>query len=169
MTKRSLSDSALRQVRQLWAAGTLTRPQLAERFGVSDSAIKRAVKGIHKGSGVAVGTALVALPESSSSPPPIKDDDLTPCEVVDYGELQPELFAQTMRSHLGILAHQIESGTLKRGSMPETARAFTQMLTTYREMYPVTMEEAADWVMSLPGFDPLKFAQILRDRAQMSA
>ena len=46
-------------------------------------------------------------------------------------------------------------------SAGEAANTGIAALKSLRELYPLTMEEAARWVVKLPGFHPEKFAQIL--------
>jgi hypothetical protein len=50
------------------------------------------------------------------------------------------------------------------GSREGAARAAVAVMATYRTLYPPTMEEAAEWILNLPGFSPQAFAQVLRQK-----
>lgn len=79
-------------------------------------------------------------------------------------DISPADFQAVMLRLIGVLTDEDDLKNSKIGSREGAARAAVSVIDTFRRLYPPTMEEAADWLVELPGFTPGKFAAILRER-----
>ncbi|MDA0865386.1 MAG: hypothetical protein O2890_03020 [Cyanobacteria bacterium] len=78
--------------------------------------------------------------------------------VIDRSDFQRLLLASIQ----GLTDENARAAPVK--SREGASRAAAELMRTYEELFPATMEQAADWLLGLPDFEPMKFAAMLRDR-----
>ena len=77
--------------------------------------------------------------------------------------LRPEDFSSVM---LRLIESLTDEDAMKTpiASREGAARTATAIINQYFQNYPPSMEEAAEWLINLPGFNPGAFAAILREK-----
>ncbi|MBT9318047.1 hypothetical protein [Leptothoe spongobia] len=159
MAKR-LNDIEKQQIKKAWMEGDCTIPSLAKQYGVSESSIKRTIKGIPKGGGKAA-IAKIATTVVNEAVESVVSQGLTSEEIEELQGVDDSYFAQVLM----LVAKEAlnKSRSLGFNTAGEAATTAMNALKTIRALYPLTMREAARWVVKLPGFHPEKFAQILME------
>jgi hypothetical protein len=79
-------------------------------------------------------------------------------------EVSPGKFRDIMVQLVDALTDKDDLKKAKIGSREGAARAAVAVMEAYQRMYPPTMEEAAEWLITLPGFNAGTFASILRKK-----
>ena len=72
-----------------------------------------------------------------------------------------EDFAESLKLLANYSLQSARQGEFR--SAGEAVNTGISALKALRELYPLTMREAARWVVKLPGFEPVKFAEALRE------
>lgn len=121
---------------------------LAERFGVSEGTIKRIKK---EGDWDAIRAAQTAVVQAAVQQPP----------AVTIGGAAIN-FDEMLTTAIDSLSGDV--ATLPGKSRESAATALLKAIELYRKYHPMTIDEAIDLVIALPGFDPQDFARRLRDR-----
>ena len=146
-----IDDVTKQKIKRSYLAGEGSQEDLAARFQVSVPTVRRITKGLTPAQRV-VKTAQAKMAAA------IADADAT-VEGLDLEEL--------LRTAITNLGTGLADAPIK--SRESAVAALANSIRIYRDMYPLSMEEAADWVVNLPGFDPVQFVQILREKWQRSA
>ena len=159
MGRSKLDEVAKQRCKKLWAEGNHTIAALVDEFGVSEGTIKRIIKGIPKGSArsaVVKATATVideAVKAAIAAP--------TGSSIEGIEDLTDLHFANVLRA---VAQESLSKGqTMGFNSAGEAVSAGINALKALRSLYPLTMREAAEWVVNLPGFNAKEFARLLRE------
>lgn len=126
-----------------------TNEDLARRYGVSRATLARYAKDNNwqptKMMAAAVD-AMVTQPERVKA-------------VMRGKTIDVDALRETMINDL-----QGEMASVPGKSKESIARAIGELLRDYERRNPMTMEELADLAMSIPNFEPIAFARILKER-----
>lgn len=149
-----LNDIDKQSIKRAWALGDTTLKKLAEKYHCSVPTIRRAVQGVKKGSAKQARVAK-AIADAATQ------------------QLAGEIAIRSAESiddaTLFNLLKEISYDALSKGkelnysSAGEAVSAGIRGLQALRSLYPMTMREAAEWIVNLPGFNAREFARLLRE------
>jgi di/tripeptidase len=123
---------------------SLTYPQLAAKYGISEMSCHRICKGLTR-----QRQAVKTIVERT---------------VAIARELNPDEILKAMISDLSA-----ESANVAGKSKEGLANATLKAMELYRKWHPQTTSELVDLAIAIPDFDPIQFAQELRARLDKAA
>ncbi|MEP0911805.1 hypothetical protein NDI45_12865 [Leptolyngbya sp. GB1-A1] len=159
---RKLDDITRQRLERAYLAAPETTQKvivqrLAAEFDISISTIRRyAASGNWDAIREGKGSVVKAAVEQATAARP------TLSEVVLNGALLR--FDDLLIASIDALAQDVTE--LPSKSRESAATALAKLLELYRRYHPMTIDEAIDVILAIPGFDPQAFAQKLRERYQ---
>jgi len=152
MPRKPISDTVKQQVKRALRAGDKNPGQIALEYGISRGSVLRIREEM-------TAEAKQRVPEASTR---------VAAAVEEMRAIAPEVspadFSAIMLRLVGALTDEASLEKARIGSKEGAARAATAIIQVHQEMYPQTLEEAAEWLIHLPGFSPGRFAAILREK-----
>lgn len=156
---RKLNDLEKQQIRRAWALGDISPEKLAEQYGVSVPTIRRAYKGVVKGSAREIRQqAAEAIADAAGKARDTLNNE-------DVSKVASDISGEDFFALLKEVSHTAltKGKDLPFNSGGEAISAGIRGLQALRSLYPMTMREAAEWVVNLPGFNAKEFAKLLRE------
>ena len=170
---KKLTQKQVDAIKQEWAIGSsnCTLKGLAKKYKCSETTIRRALNGLKKGTNalaIAVKAAKTEVTDVEVTEAGDGTAQVAATITVDDIDAMPTGEFQTyLQKAIGIMLVNASATGVKSGG--EAMMAATRGMETMRSLFPMaipptTMEEAAEWIVNLPDFEPRAFAQLLIDK-----
>lgn len=152
MAKPGIPELTQQAIKRAYKNQEGSKRELAIRFGVSESSVKRICKGITPGHSVDTATKIVQDAIQAKQNITIGDMDISAWLVEMAEDLKQDLPKVEPKSKEGVAGRILD------------------ILKFYAEQFPLTLENRIDLLISHPDFEPAKVAKLLKERyAQQKA
>ncbi|MEM6436755.1 MAG: transposase family protein [Cyanobacteria bacterium P01_D01_bin.115] len=145
MSRRATPELTQKAIKRAYGAGEGSKKELAARFKVSESTVKRICQGVTPAS-KNTSVQIVAEAISNGDPVSIGGLDLT----------------QHLKDGIKDLTADMKSTDAK--SKEGLAQAALKYMQFYVQINPPTLEDFVDRLLDRPDFEPEKFVRILKER-----
>ena len=137
----AIDDLIRQRIKKDLAAKNGTKPEIADRYGVSVGTVKRIAKELKPVTDVADNMA-GAIAQGA----------------IRVGEIKSLNYGQYLEDMIEDLARVLPAAEAK--SREGVAGRLMEALKAHREF--MSMEQAVDWLLALPDFDPVEFTNLLK-------
>ena len=145
MARKGTPELTRKAIKRAYEAGEGSYRQLADRFHVSESTVKRICRGVKN---PAQNPAIPIVADAIANGSTVKVGDLDLTEYLQDG-------IKDLTTHMK---------TAKPNSKEGLASAALKYMQLYAQLNPPTIEDMVDQLLARPDFEPVKFVALLKSR-----